>query len=301
MKIGITIGDPCGVGEEVTLKALAELKDTRNFEVKLYGFYPEIVDSANLGEGITLGTSPGIPFKKGKYNCLSDIVQLGTILAALDDIKKNVIHSIVTSPINKRIFSEFKLSFMGLTEFLAHETGSKNFAMVLTGSKLTVLTVTTHIPLSLVPKVLKQSDIVNKTKLLNDFMIQKKSIIKPKIGILSLNPHAGERGLVGREEIEIISPAIEILMKLGIDAHGPLSADSAFYRAVNGEFSALVSMYHDQGLPPLKLIHFEDAVNITLGLPFIRTSPCHGVAYDLAGTGRANPESMKNAILTAAG
>lgn len=173
--------------------------------------------------------------------------------------------------------------------------------MVLTGSKLTVLTITTHVPIKEVAILLRVADIVNKTKILHDFLKFKRGIENPHIGILGLNPHAGEGGLVGREEIEIINPAIKMLKKSGINISGPLSADSAFYRAVNGEFSALISMYHDQGLAPLKLINFENAVNITLGLPFIRTSPDHGVAYDLAGTDRASHKSMLNAIKIAAG
>jgi 4-hydroxythreonine-4-phosphate dehydrogenase len=194
--------------------------------------------------------------------------------------------------------------FPGQTEFFAERCGVKNFAMCLTGGKLTVALVTTHIPLSEVPRALKRSEIVRVGLLLADFL-RGRSINAPRIAVAGLNPHAGESGKLGREEIEIIAPAVAELNQSRITNHdslfgGPLSPDTVFHRALEGEFDAVLCMYHDQGLIPLKLHAFHSGVNVTLGLPFPRTSPDHGTAFEIAGKGIARPDSMIAAINLAA-
>jgi 4-hydroxythreonine-4-phosphate dehydrogenase len=206
--------------------------------------------------------------------------------------------------------------FRGQTEFLADRCGVKNFAMCLTGGKITIALVTTHIPLRDVPSALKQSEIVRVGLLLDDFLrcLPRRNSTKagrsrnaPRIAVAGLNPHAGESGKIGREEIEIISPAVAELKSAirdkgpsGSDQsaifEGPLSPDTVFHRAAEGEFDAVLCMYHDQGLIPLKLHAFHNGVNITLGLPFPRTSPDHGTAFEIAGKGFARPDSLIAAI-----
>jgi 4-hydroxythreonine-4-phosphate dehydrogenase len=197
---------------------------------------------------------------------------------------------------------EVGFKFAGQTEFFAERCGVKNFAMCLTGGEITVALVTTHIPLSEVPRALKQSEIVRVALLLADFL-RLRSHSSPRIAVAGLNPHAGESGKIGREEIEIIAPAVAQLNQSPLTSHrspsvfsGPLSPDTVFHRAAEGEFDAVLCMYHDQGLIPLKLHAFHTGVNVTLGLPFPRTSPDHGTAFDIAGKGIARPDSMIAAI-----
>ena len=192
--------------------------------------------------------------------------------------------------------------FKGQTEFFADRCGVENYAMLLTGGKLSVSLVTTHIPLEAVARTLKQSEIVRVGLLHADFL-RHRQILKPRIAVAGLNPHAGEFGALGREEIEIISPAIaELNSQSPITNHpapvfaGPFSADTIFYQAVKGAWDGVLCMYHDQGLIPLKLHAFDQGVNVTLGLPFPRTSPDHGTAFEIAGKNVANPGSMIAAI-----
>ena len=218
--------------------------------------------------------------------------------------RRGELDAVVTGPVHKARMYEAGFKFPGQTEFFAERCGVKNFAMCLTGGKITVALVTTHIPLREVPSALRQSEIVRVGLLLADFLcrrIQKEH--SPRIAVAGLNPHAGESGKIGREEIEIIAPAVAELNRSPITDHrsqpiftGPLSPDTVFHRAVEGEFDAVLCMYHDQGLIPLKLHAFHNGVNVTLGLPFPRTSPDHGTAFEIAGKGIARPDSMIAAI-----
>jgi 4-hydroxythreonine-4-phosphate dehydrogenase len=205
---------------------------------------------------------------------------------------------VVTGPVCKRSMHEVGFDFPGQTEFFAQRAGVENFAMCLTGGALTVALVTAHIPIASVPGLLSASEIIRVGRLLADFLYAR-GIARPRIAVASLNPHAGENGDLGREEIEIIAPAVEELKRHG-DFQGPFAPDTVFHRAVEGEFDGVLCMYHDQGLIPLKLHAFHEGVNVTLGLPFVRTSPDHGTAFDIAGRGIARPDSMKAAIRLAA-
>jgi 4-hydroxythreonine-4-phosphate dehydrogenase len=213
----------------------------------------------------------------------------------------------VTGPIQKARMYEAGFKFPGQTEFFAERCGVENFAMLLTGGKMTVALVTTHIPLREVPHTLKQSEIVRVGLLLADFLRCRSypAAAGPRIAVAGLNPHAGESGKIGREEIEIIAPAVAELNSSPVTRHsslafsGPHSPDTVFHRATEGEFDAVLCMYHDQGLIPLKLDAFHSGVNVTLGLPFPRTSPDHGTAFAIAGKGVARPDSMIAAITLA--
>jgi 4-hydroxythreonine-4-phosphate dehydrogenase len=208
--------------------------------------------------------------------------------------------AVVTAPIHKAGMYSAGFEFPGQTEFFAARCEVKNFAMLLTGGKLTVALVTVHVPFRVVPDALKTEEIVRVGLLLLDFL-RRRGIERPRIAVAGLNPHAGESGTLGREETEIIAPAVEQLqsglghLQSAIFA-GPFSPDTIFHHAANGDWDAVLCMYHDQGLIPLKLHAFHDGVNVTLGLPFARTSPDHGTAFEIAGKNVARPDSMIAAI-----
>ncbi len=274
LRIGLTIGDPAGIGPEIIRAALAS------------GKLPAEVDYEVIGQadGFSLG-EPTPASAQAARDALEQAVKraLAGELAA-----------VVTGPIHKSRMYAIGFEFPGQTEFFAARCGVENFAMLLTGNGLTVALVTTHIPLGEVTKTLRTSEIVRVGKLLGDFVARRGG---SRIAVAGLNPHAGESGALGREEEELIAPAIALLRSHpSISFSGPFSPDTIFHRAVAGEFDAVLCMYHDQGLIPLKLHAFHEGVNVTLGLPFPRTSPDHGTAFEIAGKDSARPESMIAAI-----
>jgi 4-hydroxythreonine-4-phosphate dehydrogenase len=280
-RIGITLGDCAGIGPEIVDLALKS------------GRVPDSADYVAIGRepDCKLGT-PTIETARAAAAALEE---------AVTRARRGELQAIVTGPIHKARMYEAGFKFPGQTEFFAERCGVKNFAMCLTGGKITVALVTAHIPLSEVSRVLKQSEIVRVGSLLADFL-QRRGIESPRIAVAGLNPHAGESGKIGREEIEIIAPAVAELNSSLVTRHsspgffGPLSPDTVFHRAAEGEFDAVLCMYHDQGLIPLKLHAFHNGVNTTLGLPFPRTSPDHGTAFEIAGKGIARPDSIIAAI-----
>lgn len=260
----ITQGDPRGIGPEVTKKALLDPKIR-----SLANFF--VIES-------------------------KDKTGFDAIEKAVEILKRYEIDGLVTAPVNKEAISRLGIPFQGHTEYLAEATNTKKFAMMLCGGRLKVTTVTRHVPLKKVSGILTEAKIIE-TVMLTDYGLKKYfGIKKPRIGICALNPHCGEGGKIGREEQDVIIPAIKKIRKFIPEIQGPISGDVIFYRAYNGGLDAVISIYHDQGLGPLKMVAFEKGVNVTLGLPFIRTSPDHGTAYDIAGKGIANPDSMKEAI-----
>jgi 4-hydroxythreonine-4-phosphate dehydrogenase len=285
-RIGITLGDPAGIGPEIVRAALASEKIPRDVDYKIVGKYPD----CSLGQ-------PTPETARAAAAALEEVVDLA---------RKGELDAVVTGPIHKARMSEIGFKFPGQTEFFAERCGVKNFAMLLTGGKITVALVTTHIPLSEVSRALKKSEIVRVGRLLVDFLLCR-SNEQPRIAVAGLNPHAGESGKIGREEIEIIAPAVaELNSQLSTlnsqraAFSGPHSPDTIFHRATQGEFDAVLCMYHDQGLIPLKLHAFHGGVNVTLGLPFPRTSPDHGTAFEIAGKHIARADSMIAAITLAA-
>jgi 4-hydroxythreonine-4-phosphate dehydrogenase len=278
-RIGITLGDPAGIGPEIVRAALAS------------GRLPGNAECLVIGEPVA--GSLGQPTRE-------------TARAALAALEKSValardgeLHAVVTGPIHKARMYEIGFPFPGQTEFFADRCGTANFAMLLTGGKLTVALVTTHLPLRDVPAALKKDEIVRVGLLLEDFLRRRK-IHNPRIAVAGLNPHAGESGALGREEIEIIAPAVAELNARSPRFAGPFSPDTLFHHAANGDWDGVLCMYHDQGLIPLKLHAFHEGVNVTLGLPFPRTSPDHGTAFEIAGKGIARADSMIAAITLAA-
>ena len=210
------------------------------------------------------------------------------------------IDAMVTCPINKKAMQQAGIDFPGHTEFLAEKTGASKIGMMLAGDRLRVVLVTIHVPLRSVPERLTTQAIGDIIVLADQALKERFGLKRPRLGVAGLNPHAGEEGLFGDEEARIIVPAVSKALAAGIDITGPHPPDTVFYHAVSGGFDAVICMYHDQGLIPFKMVHFKDGVNTTLGLPIIRTSVDHGTAYDIAGTGKADPGSLLAAIGMAA-
>jgi 4-hydroxythreonine-4-phosphate dehydrogenase len=279
-RIGITLGDQAGIGPEIVRAALDS------------GRLP--VDAQYSIVGQTVNCSLGRPTQE-TARAAFDALEEAARLALNGDLD-----SVVTGPINKAGMYKIGFEFPGQTEFFAARARVNNFAMLLTGGRLTVALVTVHVPLRDVASALRTDEIVRVGSLLSDFL-QRRGIPAPRIAVAGLNPHAGESGAIGSEEDEIIIPAINRLQsaignsKSAMFA-GPFSPDTIFHHAANGEWDGVLCMYHDQGLIPLKLHAFHEGVNVTLGLPFPRTSPDHGTAFEIAGKNIARPDSMIAAI-----
>src|SRR5256885_7037075 len=279
-RMGITLGDCAGIGPEIVDLALKSGRVPDSAEYVIIGRQPDCKPGA-----------PTIETARAAAAALEE---------AVTRARRGELNAIVTGPIHKARMYEAGFKFPGQTEFFAERCGAKNFAMCLTGGKLTVALVTTHIPLKEVPHALKQGEIVRVGLLLVDFL-QRRGAKSPRIAVAGLNPHAGESGKIGCEEIQIIAPAVaelksEIRNQKSEIFSGPHSPDTIFHRAADGEFDAVLCMYHDQALIPLKLHAFHSGVNVTLGLPFPRTSPDHGTAFEIAGKRIARPDSMIEAI-----
>jgi 4-hydroxythreonine-4-phosphate dehydrogenase len=272
----ITLGDPAGIGPEVADAALASGKLPAGFEFELVGERS--------------AATPGQPDRRSA----------AAALAALDEAASRLIagtaDAVVTGPVSKDALQEIGFPFPGQTEYFARRFGVTDFGMLLTGHTLTVGLATIHEPLAAIPRLLTQERI-HRTGLLTAGFLARRGIRMPRIAVAGLNPHAGENGAFGDEETRIISPAIAALNATGAGVFsGPAVPDAVFREAARGRFDAVIAMYHDQGLIPLKLLDFDNAVNVTLGLPKPRTSPDHGTAFAIAGEGLADPSSMIAAI-----
>ena len=272
-------GDPAGVGPELLAEALRH--PPAGVALKLIG------DTSPL--------NPGKPSLEGSLRAIASLEEAARLAMA------GKLAAVVTGPVSKRNLHEAGFAFPGQTEFFAARGCAANHAMLLTGGGLTVALVTAHVPLRDVAGMLTTAEIVRVGGLLSEFLLRR-GIAAPRIAVAGLNPHAGEQGDLGDEEERLIAPALP-LMTVGNPSasfSGPFSPDTVFWRAASGEFDAVLCMYHDQGLIPLKLVGFHDGVNVTLGLPFVRTSPDHGTAYELAGTGQARSDSFLSALRLAA-
>ena len=279
-RVGITLGDQAGIGPEIVRAALASNRLANDADCSIVG--------------PTINCSLGRPTAETAAAALEALEESSRLAL------RGELDAVVTAPIHKAGMYSAGFEFPGQTEFFAARCGVKNFAMLLTGGKLTVALVTIHVPLRVVADALQTEEIVRVGLLLLDFL-RRRGIERPRIAVAGLNPHAGESGTLGREETEIIAPAVEQLqsalgnLQSAIIA-GPFSPDTVFHHAANGDWDAVLCMYHDQGLIPLKLHAFHDGVNVTLGLPFPRTSPDHGTAFEIAGKNVARPDSMIAAI-----
>jgi len=315
--IGITMGDPSGVGPEIIVKALSDgamydhcrplvLGDPGALKLAMKGDVSiEIreVDGPAEAGGVR-GRIDLMPICKLDKECMVPgfpVVQGGRammdcVAKAVEMAMRREIAAVVTCPINKSLMQQAGYPYEGHTQFIAGITGSRDYVMMLAGKSLRVALVTIHCALKDVPYLLTTERIFRTIAVTGKALLRDFGIKNPRLAVAALNPHAGEEGLFGAEEEEIIKPSMEKAGTEGYNVMGPFPADTLFHRVVQGQFDAVIAMYHDQGLIPIKLLHFSDAVNVTLGLPIIRTSVDHGTAYDIAGKGVADPSSLKEAI-----
>jgi 4-hydroxythreonine-4-phosphate dehydrogenase len=315
--IGISLGDVTGVGPEVVLKALASEGHGDGLRYLLIGD-PALLGALNHRLGLNLPLQPYAgPNSEGTFfvhNPLTEPLPPDLVagspaaakasLAWLKDgaerCLRHELDALVTAPVNKESILHTGLPFIGQTEYLSRLAGTERTAMMLLGQDdrgrwLRVVLVTTHIPLRLVAEQLTIPKVELAIELAARACVDLR-LDRARVAVCGLNPHAGEGGELGNEEITIVGPAVQAVRARGVDVSGPFAADALFYQVFKGDYEAVVAMYHDQGLAPLKMIGFESGVNWTLGLPFIRTSPDHGTAYNIAGRGIANPSSMREAI-----
>jgi 4-hydroxythreonine-4-phosphate dehydrogenase len=280
-RIAITAGDPAGIGPEIASRAAEDAR---------------VRDAC---EPIVYGPPPGATFPPGVLSAAAGRAAYDTIVRAVDDARSGEVAAIATAPINKEAFRLAGLPWSGHTDLLAHLTGARDVAMLFHSDELRVVLATVHVALADVPRTLTSS-LMERTIALTARELPRFDKVAPRIAVAGLNPHAGEHGLFGDEETDVIMPAIEACRRRGIDVSGPFPADTVFVRARRGEFDVVIACYHDQGLIPVKLVAFGKAVNVTIGLPIVRTSVDHGTAFDIAGKGVADPESMVAAVLLAA-
>jgi 4-phospho-D-threonate 3-dehydrogenase / 4-phospho-D-erythronate 3-dehydrogenase len=283
-RIGVTVGDPAGIGPEIANKAAVDPEVLAVCEPVLYG--PVRANDLRA-------------FEPGRLSASAGRVAYDAILAAVADAQSGAIDAIATAPINKEAFAAAGLPWRGHTELLAHVTGAARFAMMFYADALRVVLATVHIPLADVPRALTGTRL-EEVIMLSAEELPRFGYASAKIAVAGLNPHAGEHGVIGGEDDAVLRPAIDACRARGVAVEGPFPADTVFVRAMRGEFDAVVACYHDQGLIPVKLVAFGKAVNVTLGLPIIRTSVDHGTAFDIAGRGIADPSSLVEAVKLAA-
>ena len=278
-RVAITTGDPAGIGPEIAAKAAEDPRVRAACVPLVYGAEQT--------------------FAPGELSAAAGQAAYQTIVRAVRDAEAGGVQAIATAPINKKALALAGLPWKGHTDMLAALTNTPHVAMMFHSEKLRVVLATIHIPLSEVPSAITTESLRTVIRLTAREMPRFR-LPKARIALAGLNPHAGEQGVIGHEEENVLAPAVELCRQDGVDISGPWPGDTVFTRALRGEFDVVVACYHDQGLIPIKLIAFGEAVNVTLGLPIIRTSVDHGTAFDIAGRGVANPESLVQAVLLAA-
>jgi 4-hydroxythreonine-4-phosphate dehydrogenase len=318
-KIGITCGDINGIGLEVIIKTFADnrmlqscipiiycnakaaIQYRKSIHLPEFGFHQIklVSDATNKNVNLLNVFDKEVKLEPGFSTTEAGALSLASINAAISDIKAGLIDAIVTAPINKDNIQSEDFKFAGHTEYLAQQFDAKEHLMFLVSDNLKIGTVTGHIPINQVAAQLSIDKIISKAKLMTFSLQNDFGIRKPRIAILGLNPHAGDNGVIGDEEKNIIIPAIEKLKEQGILAFGPFGADGFFGSGIFAKYDAALSMYHDQGLIPFKTMAFENGVNYTAGLSIVRTSPDHGTAYDLAGKNTASESSFRYAVYAA--
>jgi 4-hydroxythreonine-4-phosphate dehydrogenase len=302
-RLAITLGDPAGIGPEIVAATLAAAPAAWWPRLVVYGDRAPLEraaravgvalprDVAVIGDGWADAVEPGRPDER------SGAAQVGYLEAAVGAAARGELAAIVTAPISKTWARRAGFAFPGHTEMLASRLGVRDVVMLFAGPRLKVALATVHVALADVPRALTTAGLRTTLAIVARALVDDFAIAEPRIGVVGLNPHAGEGGLLGAEDRDVIAPALDALPPARLS--GPLVPDAAFRDLAMQRYDALVAMYHDQGLIPVKLIDFDEAVNVTLGLPIVRTSPDHGTAYDIAGTGRARAVSMQRALALA--
>lgn len=321
IRVGITHGDINGIGYEVILKTFSDNRITELCTPVIYGsskiaaYYRKAMDLPPVNMSVISQAGEAGENRVNIINCVDDETKVElsqateiagaaaykALEAAVSDLKQGLIDVLVTAPINKNNIQNKDFSFPGHTEYLEECFGhhQNKALMILMKDDLRVALVTGHIPLADVPEKVTAEAIVDKLLVFNKTLIQDFCIIKPKIAVLSLNPHAGDNGLIGKEEESIIIPAMQEAEKQGVMSFGPFPADGFFGASQYEKFDGVLAMYHDQGLAPFKVLAMEEGVNYTAGLPIIRTSPAHGTAYDIAGKNLASENSFRQSLFSA--
>ena len=279
-RIAITSGDPAGIGPEIAQKAATDAR---------------VLD---VCEPIVYGPPDGLRFEPGVLSASAGRAAYDAVCAAVRDAQAGRVEAVATAPVSKLAFARAGLPWKGHTDLLAELTGAPRVAMMFWSTPLKVILATVHIALAEVPRVLTR-DLLEGIIDLTARELPRFGVTAPRLALAGLNPHAGEEGVIGTEEQLVLRPAVEAARVRGVDIQGPFPGDTIFVRASRGEFDAVIACYHDQGLIPVKLLAFGTAVNVTLGLPIIRTSVDNGTAFDIAGKGVADPSSMIEATLLA--
>ena len=319
IKVGISIGDVNGIGLEVIIKTLSDSRVLDYCTPIVYGhtnvasFHRKTLTIGDFAFNVISNASQAHSKRPNMINCWEEDVKIELGLTtetggkyaflslekAMDDLLNGSIDALVTAPINKHNIQNENFQFAGHTEYIQSKTNSSDSLMFLVSEDLRVGVVTGHIPVAEIPQKITIEKIIAKLNLMNQSLKKDFWVQKPKIAVLGLNPHAGDNGLIGNEELEIIIPAIAQANAQGIFAFGPYSADGFFANSTYAQFDAVLAMYHDQGLIPFKQISFYNGVNFTAGLPVVRTSPDHGTGYDIAGKNLASEHSFREALFTA--
>jgi len=320
--VAVTMGDASGIGPEIIIKAFQNAEIQNVARTIVIGDARIMRSALKFAKGQPLEINAVKSVQEARFlRGLIDVLDLANLepskvkmgqvcapsgKAAIEYLEKAIklamnkdVDAIATAPINKEAIRKAGYRFAGHTELLAKRTKAKNYAMMFVSDPFWVMLVTTHLPLNKVSKAINKKVVLQKIKLANEFLYNIRGK-KPKIGVAGLNPHAGEGGIFGSEEKKAIKPAVDEARRMGINVKGPISPDGIFYLAKVGLFDMVIAMYHDQGLIPLKLLSFNRSVNVTVGLPIIRTSVDHGTGFDIAGKGWANPTSLIEAIKVAA-
>ena len=318
-RIGITHGDVNGIGYEIIIKTLQDQRLVENFTTIVYGsskvasyfrktlnindFNLNLVKKADAAHArrpnIINIIEDEIKIDLGKSTGIAGELALLALEMATGDLMKNEIDALVTAPINKKNIQSPGFTFPGHTEYLAQKFKTDDYLMLMISSAVRIGVITGHLPLNKVTEAITEELIMKKIMIMNQSLIRDFNILKPRIAVLALNPHAGDDGLIGNHDQTVVMPAIDKAYNRNVMVFGPYPADGFFGSDQFKHFDGILAMYHDQGMLPFKLLSFDDGVNYTAGLPFIRTSPAHGTAYDIAGKNIANPESFRNAVFLA--
>jgi 4-hydroxythreonine-4-phosphate dehydrogenase len=319
LRIGITHGDINGIGCEVILKTLSDGRILELFTPVIYSspkviaYYRKALGLNNLNTHSVRSAEEAHDERINVVNCLTDEVRveigkstpqggeaaMASLQVSIAEIKKGWLDALVTAPINKYNIQSEQFHFPGHTDYLQSEFGNEKALMLMVGNSLRMGMLTAHVPLADAPALITHEKITSTLRLINRTMLEDFNINRPRIAVLSLNPHAGENGILGAEEQKIIIPAIEKVKNEGILAFGPYPSDGFFGTDNYRKFDVTLAMYHDQGMTAFKTLCFDSGVNFTAGLPIVRTSPAHGTAYDIVGTDKASPESFRQALYLA--
>jgi 4-hydroxythreonine-4-phosphate dehydrogenase len=319
LRIGISHGDVNGVGYEIILKTLSDPRILELFTPVVYGsskvasYHKKALSVGNIHFNLVRSAEQAVEGKANLVNIFNEEIKIDlgqstpvagemaflALEAATEDLGKGFIDALVTAPINKQNIQREDFGFPGHTEYLASKFGVQDNLMLMVNNDFRIGVITGHIPLSEVPQAITRELILYKLKIFHQTLIRDFGIRRPRLAVLGLNPHAGDKGVLGPEEQEIIIPAIQTAFDAGILAYGPYPADGFFGSSTFKKFDGILAMYHDQGLIPFKTLSFKNGVNYTAGLPIVRTSPAHGTAYDIAGKDLASPDGFREAVYLA--